>query len=85
MEPGRQLTLHFGMRTPGAGVPECELEPAPQVTTVTETEYWPPPVSRGRVHWYALVPLHTFIFKGMTRTMTERVKALPDRASASAA
>jgi hypothetical protein len=39
----------------------------------------------GRVHWYALVPLHTFIFKGMTRTMTERVKALPDRASASAA
>jgi hypothetical protein len=32
-----------------------------------------------------LVLLHTFIFKGMTRTMTERVKALPDRASASAA
>ena len=30
LEPERRLTLHFGMRAPGAGVLEFELEPLPR-------------------------------------------------------
>ena len=29
LEPGRRLTLHFGMRAPGSGVLEFEVDPEP--------------------------------------------------------
>jgi hypothetical protein len=78
MEPGRRLTLHFGMRAPGTGVLEFELEPGPQGTTITETAYWHPAGLWGLAYWYALVPFHLFIFKGMTRAIARRAEASPE-------
>ncbi|HEX6944885.1 MAG TPA: DUF2867 domain-containing protein [Casimicrobiaceae bacterium] len=80
IEPERRLTLHFGMRAPGTGVLEFELEPGPLGTSITETAYWHPAGLWGLVYWYALVPFHLFIFKGMTRAIARRAEA----ASASA-
>ena len=75
LEPSRRLTLDFGMRAPGAGVIEFEIEPLDaERTQVTVTAYWHPQGVWGLLYWYALVPAHLFIFKGMTREIARRAE-----------
>jgi uncharacterized protein YbjT (DUF2867 family) len=77
MEPGRRLTLDFGLRAPGSGVLEFEIEPLGDGRTrLTETAYWHPAGIWGLAYWWVLVPAHLFIFKGMTRAMVRRAEAL---------
>jgi hypothetical protein len=84
LQPQRRLTLNFGMRAPGSGVLEFELEPLPGGgTRITETAYWHPAGVWGLLYWYLLVPAHQFLFKGMTRAIARRAEALePDRPAA---
>ena len=78
LEPERRLTLDFGMRCPGAGVLEFEIDPVDAGhTQVTVTAYWHPQGVWGLLYWYALVPAHLFIFKGMTREIARRAEAAP--------
>ncbi|MFO1414281.1 MAG: SDR family oxidoreductase [Burkholderiales bacterium] len=78
IEPERRLTLHFGLRAPGSGILEFELEPLPDGgTRLTETAYWHPQGVWGLLYWAVLVPFHLFIFKGMTRAMVRRAEATP--------
>jgi uncharacterized protein YbjT (DUF2867 family) len=77
LEPGHRLTLHFGMRAPGSGVLEFEVDPEPAhappgQTRLTITAYWHPQGVWGLLYWYALVPAHLFIFRLMTRAMLRR-------------
>jgi len=75
IEPQRRLTLSFGMRAPGAGVLEFEIESLEDGTTrVTETAYWHPRGVWGLLYWYALVPAHLFIFRGMTGAIARRAE-----------
>jgi hypothetical protein len=77
LEPERRLTLDFGMRCPGAGVLEFEIEPVDaEHTRVTVTAYWHPQGVWGLAYWWVLVPAHLFIFKGMTREIARRAEAL---------
>lgn len=70
IEPQRSLTLQFGMKAPGAGVLEFELEPlAAGGTRLTATAYWHPAGVWGLVYWYALAPLHLVVFRHMTRNI----------------
>jgi hypothetical protein len=39
---------------------------------VSATAYWHPAGVRGLLYWYALVPAHVFIFKGLTRELVQR-------------
>jgi uncharacterized protein YbjT (DUF2867 family) len=76
IEPERRLTLHFGLKAPGSGILEFELEPLPDGgTRLTETAYWHPQGVWGLLYWAVLVPFHLFIFKGMTRAMVRRAEA----------
>jgi uncharacterized protein YndB with AHSA1/START domain len=76
VEPERRLTLHFGLKAPGSGILEFELEPLPGGgTRLTETAYWHPQGVWGLLYWAALVPFHLFVFKGMTRAMVRRAEA----------
>jgi uncharacterized protein YbjT (DUF2867 family) len=79
LEPGQRLTLHFGMKAPGSGILEFELKPqAPDRTRVTATAYWHPRGVWGMAYWYALVPAHLFIFRGLTAAIARRAeKASP--------
>jgi uncharacterized protein YbjT (DUF2867 family) len=78
LEPERRLTLDFGMRCPGAGVLEFEIEPVDaEHTRVTVTAYWHPQGVWGLAYWWVLVPAHLFIFKGMTREIARRAEAVP--------
>lgn len=77
IEPRRQLTLLFGMRAPGSGVLEFQIEPEGEgQTRVTATAYWHPQGVWGLAYWYALVPAHMFIFKGMTAAIARRAELL---------
>ena len=77
IEPGRRLTLNFGMKAPGAGILEFDVVPLPTgPTRVTVTAYWHPQGVWGLLYWAALVPFHLFIFKGMTRAIARRAEAL---------
>jgi uncharacterized protein YbjT (DUF2867 family) len=94
IEPGRRLTLQFGMRSPGSGVLEFEVTPVSTAVPavlggavtdapacrITVTAYWHPQGVWGLLYWYALVPAHLFIFKGMTTRMARRAQALEQRA-----
>jgi len=75
LEPERRLTLQFGMKAPGAGVLEFEIDPAEDGRTrVTATAYWHPAGVWGLLYWYSLQPFHLIIFKGLTRAIAERAE-----------
>ena len=75
LEPERRLTLHFGLKAPGSGILEFELERRSDGgTLLTETAYWHPRGVWGLLYWYAMVPAHLFLFRRMTRAMVERAE-----------
>jgi uncharacterized protein YbjT (DUF2867 family) len=76
LEPERRLTLFFGMRAPGSGVLEFELERDGSRTRIDATAYWHPAGVWGLLYWYAMIPAHLFIFAGMTRAIARRAEAL---------
>jgi uncharacterized protein YbjT (DUF2867 family) len=89
LEPARRLTLHFGMRAPGSGVLEFEVDPetAPAPgdhTRLTITAYWHPQGVWGLLYWHALAPAHLFIFRKMTRAMLRRAEQIDADRSAGA-
>jgi uncharacterized protein YbjT (DUF2867 family) len=80
LEPQRRLTLNFGMKAPGSGILEFELEPLPDGgTRLTETAYWHPRGIWGLLYWYAMIPAHLFLFRAMTRAMVRRAEASTER------
>lgn len=66
VEPGRRLTLMAEMRVPGSAVLELETEPAQEGTsTITATAYFHPAGVWGLLYWFALLPIHRRIFRGL--------------------
>jgi uncharacterized protein YndB with AHSA1/START domain len=77
VEPSRRLTLHFGLKAPGSGILEFEIEPlADNASRTTVTAYWHPKGIWGMLYWAAFVPFHLFIFRGMTNAIAQRAEAL---------
>lgn len=77
IEPERRLTLNFGMKCPGSGVLEFDIDPLPDGRSrVAVTAYWHPQGVWGLMYWYVLVPAHLFLFKGMTAAIARRAEAL---------
>lgn len=74
MEPGRRLTLLFGMKAPGAGILEFTLQPEGEGTRVTATAYWHPRGAWGLLYWYPLAPFHGLIFRRMTEAIARRAQ-----------
>ena len=80
LEPERRLTLAFGMRAPGAGILEFEVEPLPgNRTRVDATAYWHPAGVWGLLYWLSMEPAHRVIFKGLTQAIAQRAEALAAR------
>ena len=76
LEPKRRLTLYFGLKAPGSGILEFELEALPGGgTRLTETAYWHPRGVAGLLYWYAMIPAHLFLFRVMTRSMVSLAEA----------
>ncbi len=76
LEPGKRLTLLFGMKSPGSGALEFEVSPEPDGRTrVTITAYFHPAGVWGLLYWYTLAPTHGFLFRGMTRIIAAQAEA----------
>jgi len=76
VEPERRLTMTFGMRAPGAGVLEFDLEPlSPERTRLTATAYWHPAGVWGLLYWLAMAPGHAVIFDALTGAICRRAEA----------
>lgn len=79
MRPGRQLTLLMEMKAPGAGVLEFDIDDADDVRRrITVTAFFHPAGVWGLLYWFALLPAHGFIFRGMTREIIRRAAKIDD-------
>ena len=76
IRPAEHLALHFGLKAPGSGILEFDLEPAAEgMTRIVITAYWHPRGVWGLAYWYLMVPAHLFLFRGWTRAIARRAEA----------
>ncbi|MEM9301489.1 MAG: SDR family oxidoreductase [Pseudomonadota bacterium] len=77
VDPGRRLTLAFGMKAPGAGILEFNVEARGDGgTKLTAAAYWHPAGFWGILYWYAMAPAHGVLFRGLTRRICELAEGL---------
>ena len=62
------------MRAPGSGVMELGVEPRPDRCRVFARAYFHPAGVWGLLYWYALLPFHLLIFRGLTRAIARRAE-----------
>ena len=78
-EPDRLLRLSAEMRVPGRASLQFEVEPAAGGSSVHQTAVFEPLGLWGLVYWYAVWPLHGFVFKGMLRGIAAAMASSPIR------
>ncbi len=69
IEPDRRLRLQAEMKVPGRAWLEFEIEPLETGCRVRQTAIFDPIGLFGLAYWYALYPLHQFVFAGMLRNI----------------
>ncbi|NNF44960.1 MAG: SDR family oxidoreductase [Phycisphaerales bacterium] len=68
IEPGRLLELRAEMKLPGVATLTFEIEPAgTERSKLTQTARFKPKGLFGLLYWYAVLPMHGFVFSGMVR------------------
>ncbi|MCL9774904.1 DUF2867 domain-containing protein [Vibrio methylphosphonaticus] len=72
-EPGF-LSLLFGMKGPGLGRLEFTVTDLGDKREINITAWWHPQGFRGLLYWFAMMPAHLFIFKGMVRAVCNKAK-----------
>lgn len=65
VEPDRLLRLRAEMRVPGRAWLQFEVEPERGGSTIRQTALFDAAGLGGLAYWYALYPLHSFVFAGM--------------------
>ena len=73
-EPDRRLTLLMEMRGPGSGVLEFEIDEEGERRVLRATASWHPAGPAGLIYWYSLLPVHAFLFRGMTSAIAKRAE-----------
>lgn len=72
-QPGRRLRMEAGMLLPGSAELEWTVAPRSRAGSVLyQTARFRPRGVLGRLYWYALLPAHHLIFRGMARAIAER-------------
>lgn len=74
LEPGRRLLLKAELKSPGDGWMEWRVTPDGLGTKLTQTVFYAPRGLAGYIYWYALWPVHTTVFTGLTRAITRGAK-----------
>jgi hypothetical protein len=73
LEPLRRLTLFSGLKGPGAMVMEFELKTLDDgATEVRVSGYWHPAGVWGLLYWYAMLPVHSLVFRGFAPAIAKR-------------
>ena len=70
LEPGRLLRLYSTLRAPGEGWMEWRVDAQTNETSrLTQTAFFAPRGLPGFLYWFALGPMHRFVFRGMIEAL----------------
>ena len=76
--PGERLLLHAEMKVPGDAWLEFRVRPFrdnfPNQSELVQTAFFAPTPFWGKLYWYALYPIHWFIFRGMASEITRHAE-----------
>ncbi|MZI94799.1 DUF2867 domain-containing protein [Vibrio sp. CAIM 722] len=70
------LSLFFGMRAPGLGRLEFRIDNKEQQRSIDIRAWWHPKGFLGLLYWFAMMPAHLFIFRGMVKAIEKKALAL---------
>ena len=74
-EPDRRLRLSADLKLPGRGWLEFEVTPTDGGhTIIRQTATFDPRGLMGHAYWYALLPFHALIFRGLLRGIAQRAE-----------
>jgi hypothetical protein len=75
-EPNRKLRLSAEMKVPGRAWLTFEVDDSenPGEVRVRQTAVFDPIGLIGLAYWYALFPIHEFVFAGMLRNICKSIK-----------
>lgn len=73
--PDTHLRLRAEMRLPGTAWLEWTIGERDGKTSMTQHARYQPRGLAGRAYWYALLPFHGIIFKGLAKAITTRAEA----------
>ncbi|KOO03532.1 DUF2867 domain-containing protein [Vibrio nereis] len=76
-ENHRFISLLFGMKGPGLGRLEFTIDDLGDKRRLNVTAWWHPQGLRGLLYWFAMMPAHLFIFRGMVKAIVRKTKELP--------
>jgi len=79
-EPDHRLSLVAEMKVPGRAWLQLEVEPNRRGSVIRQTAIFEPGGLAGRLYWYALYPVHRWIFSGMLdeiAAVAEREASIP--------
>ncbi len=79
IKPQKRLLLLAQMKVPGKAWLEFDL----QEDTLVQTAHFHPRGLLGRLYWYAVLPLHLFVFGGLGRKILKQAAALERQGLAS--
>lgn len=71
LEPNKQLSLLFGMKAPGLGRLTFTIHDSGSRRSIDVRAWWHPAGFCGLLYWFAMMPAHLFIFKGMAQRISE--------------
>ena len=74
IEPDRRLRLAAEMKIPGRAWLQFEVEPTSHASIIRQTAIFDPAGLAGLLYWYALYPVHRWMFKGMLREIATRAE-----------
>ncbi len=74
-EPPQRLRLKAEMKLPGRAWLEFEVSPCEQGSTIRQTAIFDPLGLAGLAYWYAIYPLHRFVFAGMLRNLARAAES----------
>jgi len=76
VEPPHLLRLQAEMKVPGRAWLQFEVEPDAKGhgSTLVQTAIFDPVGLGGRLYWYALWPIHTYVFDGMLRALAHEAE-----------
>ena len=89
IESDQRLTLRAEMKLPGEALLEFRIEPhGTDQCTLQQTALFQPRGLFGLLYWYAVVPLHHVVFRGMLRGIQRealQIASVPRTPNATAA
>ncbi len=73
-EPDRLLRLRAEMRMPGRAWLQFEVDGDERRSSIRQTAIFDPVGLAGLLYWYALLPLHAVVFRGMLAAIASRAR-----------